>query len=63
MTRYKWYDYKHTMTAYTKQLTNHNKQTDNTQKTTKTKTNKHERNKPTNKPTKPSPRRNWGKKK
>ena len=30
LTHYKWYDYKHAHTTYTKQLTNNNKQTDKT---------------------------------
>ena len=30
MTHYKWYDYKHAHTIYTKELTNNNKQTDKT---------------------------------
>ena len=41
LTHYKWYDYKHAHTTYTKQLTNNTKQTDKTKRSRK-KRNKHE---------------------
>ena len=36
-THYKWYDYKHAHTTYTKQLTNNTKQTDKTKRSRKNK--------------------------
>ena len=40
MTHYKWYDYKHAHTTYTKQLTNNTKQRDKTKRNRKR--NRHE---------------------
>ena len=37
LTHYKWYDYKHAHTTYTKQLTNNTKQTDKTKRSRKKK--------------------------
>ena len=43
LTHYKWYDYKHAHTTYTKQLTNNTKQTDKTKRNNKQNKTKRER--------------------